>query len=174
MRAFAMTDGAYLGIMWAVSFGLYVIGLTGSFLGAFSLFVAIYSLFFAAKRGRNFRDNVRQAYMPFGMALMYMLLMFGTACMVFALLQCLYFALLDNGFVVSKYTEIMATAEAKTMMGQYGLTEMDVNNALGTLEKAGALSITLSLLNVNLMASLLASLVISLFTYGNNRLQKTD
>ena len=123
MRAFAMVDGLYLGIMWTVSFGLYVIGLTGSFLGMFSLFTAVYSLFFAAKRMRLFRDNVRQEYISYGMTLMYMLLMFGTACMLFAMLQCLYFTLLDNGFVVSKYTEIMSTKEAKIMIQQYGMTQ---------------------------------------------------
>ena len=169
MRAFAMVDGLYLGIMWTVSFGLYVIGLTGSFLGMFSLFTAVYSLFFAAKRMRLFRDNVRQDYISFGMTLMYMLLMFGTACMLFAMLQCLYFTLLDNGFVVSKYTEIMCTKEAKIMIQQYGMTQTDVNNALGALETTSPLSITLSILNINLMISLVASLVISLFTYGNNR-----
>ena len=77
--------------------------------------------------------------------------------------------LLDNGFVVSKYTEIMSTKEAKIMIQQYGMTQTDVNNALGALETASPLSITLSILNINLIISLVASLVISLFTYGNNR-----
>lgn len=172
LRAFAMMDGLYLGIMWTVSFGLYVIGLAGSFLGTFSLFTAVYSLFFAAKRMRLFRDNVRQAYMPYGMTFLYMLLMFGTGCMVCAIMQYLYFALLDNGFMVDKYTEAMSTAEAKTAMAQYGLNPKDVDDALAMLSTVDPLSLTLSILNINIIISLIACTVISLFTYGNNKPQQ--
>ena len=97
LRAFARIDGTYLGIIWTISFACYIIGISNPMIGMVGSIMALASPFYAFKRLRKFRDEIRDGHISLLRSMAYYMLMFFYASILFALAQYAYFAFLDNG-----------------------------------------------------------------------------
>ena len=97
--------------------------------------LAVISPFFLAIRLKRFRDQARDGAISFRRALAFCILAFFYASLLFAVAQYVYFRYIDNGFLVSQYTTMFSTPEAKNMMNAFaaGNQIKDGINLLGSL-----------------------------------------
>ena len=164
LRAFARVDGAYLGILWIISFSCYLIGMTHPIVGMAGTVMAIYSPFFATVRLRKFRDEVRDGEISFLRSMAYYMLMFFYASILFALAQYAYFAFVDDGFIVRQYASMLLSDEAQEMIKAYGLTMKQVNEGLDELRASSPISIVLNIMTMNITIGIFLSLPVSALT----------
>lgn len=108
LKAYARIDGALVALMWAVSFGLYIAGIARPSLMMGACLVGVASPFYAARRLKRFRDQVREGSISFGRAYLYAALIFGYAALLLAVVQLVYFQFLDKGYFAS---QVMAVAD---------------------------------------------------------------
>ncbi|MGN0282311.1 MAG: DUF4199 domain-containing protein [Prevotella sp.] len=164
LRAFSRVDGAYLGILWTVSFICSIIGMTQPLMGFVGTLTALASPFFAAKRLWKFRDNVRDGQISFLRSMAYYILTFFYASILFALAQYIYFAFIDNGYIVKEYISIMSTDEAQTMLKAYGLTAKQVKDSLNEMAATSPIMIVLNIMTMNITIGILMSLPVAAMT----------
>ena len=79
--------------------------------------MAIVSPFFVASRLRNFRDVGREGFISFGRSYAYTIFVFFYGAVLLAVVQYLYFAYFDNGYLVNSFAKMMSTDEGKLMLG---------------------------------------------------------
>lgn len=157
LRAFARVDGAYLGILWIISFSCYLIGMTHPIVGMAGTVMAIYSPFFATVRLRKFRDEVRDGEISFLRSMAYYMLMFFYASALFALLQYVYFAFIDNGMLMSQYAQIMQSKEAVSIIQSYGISMRDLNQGIAELRNSSPIMLAFNIMTFNLFVGFMLS-----------------
>jgi len=119
-----------------------------------ALMLAIATPFYAAKRLRRFRDEVRDGIISFKRAWAYIILMFFFAGVVFALVQYAYFTYLDQGYFVHTLGSTLNTPENEALTRQYGLSEV-FNETIRTFETQRTIDIVLNVLTQNIMMGML-------------------
>lgn len=157
LRAFARIDGTYLGILWTMSFACYVIGMTHPFVGFIGTLIAVTSPFFAAKKLWKFRDEVREGTISFLRSMAYYMLMFFYASALFALLQYVYFAFIDNGMLMSQYAQIMQSKEAVSIIQSYGISMRDLNQGIAELRNSSPIMLAFNIMTFNLFVGFMLS-----------------
>jgi hypothetical protein len=80
---------------------------------------------------------------------------------LFAVAQYLYFAFLDNGFLLSQMSRMVSTDEARQMLQQYGMTQM-VEESLEEMATIRPIDYALNMLTVNISLGFILGLPISL------------
>lgn len=161
LKAFARIDGAYLGVAWIISFAFYISGLSSPILGLLGTVIAVLSPVFAALRLKKFRDNARYGVISFRRAMAYYILMFLYASLLMALAQFIYFAYLDNGYLVSTYSAIMNTPEAEAMLKAYGISTQQMQESISALAQTAPIYIVLNILSMNVTAGIILSLPVA-------------
>ena len=161
LKAFAHIDGAYLGVAWIVSFAFYIYGLTNPTLGLLATLIAIGSPVLAALRLRKFRDYAREGVISFRRGVAYYVLMFLYASLLMALAQYVYFAFIDNGHLVSAYTDIMATPEAAMMMKAYGIDAKQMSESISLMAQTDPIYIVLNILSMNVTIGIILSIPVA-------------
>lgn len=164
LRAFARVDGTYLGILWTLSFICCIIGINNPLVSFAGSMIAVTSPFFAAKRLRKFRDEVREGQISFLRSMAYYMLMFFYASVLFALAQYIYFAFMDGGYILREYISMMSTEESKEMMKAYGLTAKQVSDSLNELANTSPIMIALNIMTMNITIGILLSLPVASLT----------
>ncbi|MGN0220831.1 MAG: DUF4199 domain-containing protein [Prevotella sp.] len=157
LKAYARIDGLYLALLWAISFACYIAGFSVAFLGFTSSMLAIYSPFFAAQRMRKFRNDARGGSLSFLRGAAYYMLMFFYASILFALLQYVYFAFIDNGMLLDQYAKIMSSAEAAGIIQSYGISMNDLNQGIAELQNSSPIMLAFNILTFNLFIGFLLS-----------------
>ena len=127
-RAFAAYYGLWIGICWALSFGLFIAGLSRPLLGNIGLLTGVCSFPLGVRLLRGFRDHI--APLPLRRAWHLSWMMFLAAAMICTAVQYIYFAYFDNGLLVRTYTDILQQPEmqdlvARMMPGQNGIEMMN-------------------------------------------------
>ena len=87
-----------------------------------SVMLFVCSPFYAANRLRHFRDYAREGLISFLRGYAYMVLVFFYAGLLLAAVLFVYFNFIDQGYLMGKFTEIMATKESQQALSMYGLT----------------------------------------------------
>ena len=164
LRAFARVDGAYLGMLWIMCFACYIIGMNHPWISTIGSVATMLSPFYAARRLRKFRDEIRDGEISFLRSMAYYMLMFFYASVLFALAQYIYFAFIDGGYMIREYIGLMATDEAKTMMKAYGLTAKQVSDSLNELASTSPIMIALNIMTMNITIGILLSLPVATLT----------
>lgn len=161
LKAFARIDGAMVGGLWILSFACFVGEFHNPMFGMLSLLIGVGSLIFAAVRLRLFRDNVLDGRISFRRAFGYSLLTFAYAALLMAAAQYIYFQFIDQGFIISKYTEMASTEEFKSLMGVYGIKQEEMNAAMETLSSLRPIDIALQFITTNIILGVIISLPIA-------------
>ena len=162
LKAFARQDGVLLALLWVSSFLLYILGLSNQMLGLAAVMLMLYTPFFVGTRLGKFRDYGREGLISFSRGYVYTILVFFYGGVLFAVAQYLYFAFMDQGFLVSQFSKMVNTDEARQMLQQYGMTEM-MDESLQQMSAIRPIDYALNMLTINISLGFILGIPISLF-----------
>ncbi len=161
MKAFARQDGALLALLWGAAFALYIIGVSNQLLGLAAVMLMLYTPVFVGERLGKFRDYGREGLISFRRGYAYTVFVFFYGGVLFAIAQYLYFAFMDNGFLLSQFSRLVTTQEARQMLQEYGMTAM-VEESLEQMASIRPIDYALNMLTVNISLGLVLGVPISL------------
>lgn len=161
LKAFARQDGALLALLWVVTFLLYILGVSNSWLGMAALMLMIYTPFFVGERLGKFRDYGLNGLISFRRGYAYTIFVFFYGGILFAIAQYLYFAFMDNGFLLSQFSKMVTSEEAQQILKQYGMTQM-VDQSLEEMAQTRPIDYALNMLTINISLGFILGLPISL------------
>ena len=160
LKAFARQDGALLSVMWIGAFACYVQGLTNPMLGMLALLLIIASPFFAASRLRHFRDYARDGVISFRRGYAYIVMTFFYAGLLLAAALYIYFAFIDDGFLLGKLMDTMNSEEGRQIIQMYGMREQ-MEEGLKELGNMRPIDYALNMLTINITTGFLLGLPIA-------------
>lgn len=161
LKAYARIDGAVVGGLWILSFAFFIGEFYNPLLGFVSVVVGTFSIVLASMRLKRYRDNVLEGVISFRRALLYGVLTYFYASLLMAAAQFIYFQFIDEGFMLSQYTEITSTPEFKTMLGAYGMKPEDMKLVMDNLASLRPIDIALQFLTMNMILGFAVSLPIA-------------
>lgn len=168
MQAFARVDGAYLGLIWIISFSLFIMQYSDPIMGFLGMFVSVYSLAFAYKRLVKYRRKVCGDVLNFFGAYVYMFFMFFYASIILGIAQYIYFKFIDGGFLVNTYAQLTDSEEFKEAAKVYGMSIKDMDKVVKQLYNMRPVDITWEILSMNVSVSFFLSIPMALFARKNN------
>lgn len=161
LKAFARQDGAFLALLWIVTFLLYIIGVSNQLLGLAAIMLMCYTPFFVGERLTKFRDYGRGGTISFRRGYAYTVLVFFYGGILFAIAQYLYFAFMDNGFLLGQFSKLIMSDEGQQLLEQYGMKEM-ANESLHEMSNTRPIDSALNMLTINISLGFILGLPISL------------
>ena len=161
LKAFARQDGVLLALLWVSSFLLYIMGMSNQILGLAAVILMLYTPFFVGTRLGKFRDYGRDGQISFRRGYAYTVLVFFYGGVLFAVAQYIYFAFMDQGFLVSQFSKMMNTVEARQMLQQYGMAEM-MDESLQQMTATRPIDYALDMLTINISLGFILGIPISL------------
>ena len=161
LKAFARQDGALLALLWVATFLLYIIGVSNQLLGLAAFFLMCYTPFFVGERLGKFRDYGREGVISFRRGYAYTILVFFYGGVLFALVQYLYIAFMDNGFLLSHFSKMITSEEAQEVLKQYGMTQM-ADESLHEMANIRPIDYALNMLTINIVLGFILGIPISL------------
>jgi hypothetical protein len=162
LKAYARQDGFFLALLWIASFACYIMGITNGLLGMVAMMLAVMTPFFVAGRLRKFRDEGREGVISFRRSYAYTVFVFFYGAVLLAVAQFLYFAYMDNGYLLSTFSKIVSSAEGKEMLQQYGMTQV-AEDSLSEMASLRPIDYALNILTVNIMIGAVLALPIAAF-----------
>ena len=160
LKAFARQDGTFLGLIWIASFACYVGEFHSSSLGMLALILAVISPFFLAMRLKRFRDKSRGGVISFRRSLAFCMFSFFYASLLFAIVQYVYFAYIDKGFLVQQYNIMMSTPEAKQLLNIYKMAN-EMYDGIAAFARLTPIEKSLNFLTMNISIGLILSFPIA-------------
>jgi hypothetical protein len=121
----------------------------------------VYTPFFVGERLGKFRDFGREGIISFRRGYAYSVLVFFYGGVLFAIAQYLYFAFIDNGYLLSQFSKMVTSEEAQQMLKQYGMTEM-MNESLKEMANIRPIDYALNMLTINITLGFVLGVPISL------------
>ena len=164
LKAFARQDGALLALLWVGAFLLYIIGIQNQLLGLAAIMMMVYTPFFVGERLGKFRDYGREGLISFRRGYAYTVFVFFYGAVLLAVAQFLYFAYMDNGYLLSTFSKIVSSAEGKEMLQQYGMTQV-AEDSLSEMASLRPIDYALNILTVNIMIGFVLGVPIGLVMY---------
>ena len=161
LKAYARQDGFFLAILWIVSFACYIMGLSNQMLAMAALLMIVMTPFFVANRLRKFRDEGREGIISFARSYAYIIFVFFYGAVLLAVAQYLYFAYMDNGYLVSSFAKMISTDEGRTMLEQYGMTKV-VDDSLAEMAITRPIDYALNILTINITLGFILGIPIGL------------
>lgn len=149
LKAFARQDGALLSLLWIGSFICYIKGMSIPLLGMLSLLLAIMSPFYVASRLRHFRDAARDGIISFRRGYAYTVLTYFYGGLLLAVAIFVYFAFLDNGYLMSILSEVLNSEQGRQLVKLYGMGN-EMEQGLRTLGEMRPIDFALNMLTVNI------------------------
>ena len=123
LKAFARLDGARLALLWVACFACYIVGIANPLYSMVAIVLMIATPFFVSRRLAKFRDEGLGGVISFGRGWGYSLYVFLYASILLALAQYVYFAFIDQGYLLKSFTEALSSSEARQVVEQYRLIE---------------------------------------------------
>ena len=161
LKAYARQDGFFLALLWIASFASYIMGLSNQMLAMAAMLMAVISPFFVANRLRKFRDEGREGVISFGRSYAYTIFVFFYGAVLLAVAQYLYFAYMDNGYLVNSFAKMMSTDEGKMVLEQYGMTKV-VDDSLAEMAATRPIDYALNILTINISLGFILGVPIGL------------
>ncbi len=161
LKAYARQDGFFLALLWIASFACYIMGISNGMLGMVAMMLAVMTPFFVAGRLRRFRDEGRAGVISFRRSYAYTVFVFFYGAVLLAVAQFLYFAYIDNGYLLSSFSKIISSEEGKMLLSQYGMTQM-VDESLAEMASIRPIDYVLNILTVNILVGLVLGVPIGL------------
>jgi hypothetical protein len=166
MKAYARQDGFFLALLWTASFACYILGITNELLGMLALGLAVMTPFFVAGRLRKFRDEGREGLISFGRGYAYTVFVFFYGAVLLAVVQFIYFAYVDHGYLLSTFSKMLSSDEGRALVKQYGMTQM-VEESLSEMANIRPIDYALNILTVNIVIGFVLALPIGLVMQRN-------
>ena len=161
LKAYARQDGFFLALLWTASFACYILGISNQMLGMLAIGLAVMTPFFVAGRLRKFRDEGREGLISFGRSYAYTIFVFFYGAVLLAVVQFLYFAYVDNGYLLGAFSRMITSEEGKEIISQYGMTQM-MEDSLAEMAQIRPIDYALNILTVNIIIGFIFGLPICL------------
>lgn len=162
LKAFARIDGVWLFSLWLVGFACYLLGLTQPIFGVLAIFLFLFTPFFAAFRLRRFRDEDREGIISFLRAYAYTILMFFYGGLLMAVAEYLYFAYLDQGYLLGTIHQLFYSEEGMKMIKDAGVQDL-IHESMKGLQAMRPIDFALNMLSMTISAGLLLGLPVAFF-----------
>ena len=166
LKAYARQDGFFLALLWIASFACYIMGISNGLMGMAAIMMAVMTPFFVAGRLRKFRDEGREGVISFRRSYAYTVFVFFYGAVLLAVAQFLYFAYMDNGYLLSTFSKIVTSAEGKEMLQQYGMTQV-AEDSLTEMASLRPIDYALNILTVNIVIGFVLAFPIGLVMQRN-------
>jgi hypothetical protein len=161
LKAFARYDGALLAVLWVASFACYVAGLAQPMWSMVAMVLMVVTPFFVCKRLGNFRDVGRNGIISLRRGWAYAIFVFFYAAVLLAVAQYIYFAYIDQGYLLSMFTKALTAPEVKQALQQAGLQQA-MKDSLEQLGQLRPIDYALNVLTVNIVIGIVMGLPIAL------------
>jgi len=168
LKAFARVDGAQVALLWTASFACYLVGLKAPLLGMAAILLMIITPFFVARRLRRFRDVDRGGIISLMRGWAFVILVFFYGGVLLALVQFVYFAYLDQGYVLQTLHDVLSSPESRASLEQMGMTQT-VSDSLQMLSELRPIDYALNQLTLNISLGILLGLPIAALLKKGNR-----
>lgn len=160
LKAFARIDGVSLAIFWTICFACYLVGLSNSLLGWIAVLMVVMTPFYVARRLKNFRDYGREGAISFMRGWGYVAFVFFYASLLFAIVQYVYFAYLDQGYFLSMLRRAMEQPELSQQMSQLNMKET-FEAALQSYQETRPIDLALNFLSFNIVMGFVVGLPVA-------------
>ena len=160
LKAFARIDGALVALLWTASFVCYLVGLKNPLFGMVALLLLVATPFWVARRLRRFRDVDLHGVISLLRGWAFYILVFFYAGVLLALVQYVYFAYLDQGYLLSSFQDALSSPEAKQAFAQYGLAEALSEN-MQMLSELRPIDFALNVLTMNITVGIILGLPVA-------------
>ena len=160
LKAFARQDGALLSLLWIGGFICYIQGMTNPLMGMLAIILILISPFFAARRLRHFRDYAREGSISFARGYAFTVLIFFYAGLLLAAAIYVYFAFIDQGYLLGKLTDMINSEEGRKAMQAYGMHEQ-MQEGLKELSGLRPIDFAVNMLTIHISTGLFLGLPIA-------------
>ena len=171
LKAYARQDGLFLALLWVASFASYILGITNQILAMVAIVLALITPFFVSGRLRKFRDEGRNGQISFKRGYAYAVFVFFYGAVLFAVVQYLYFAFVDNGYLLNAFSKMVTSAEGQQLLQQYGMTQV-VDESLSEMAMTRPIDYALNILTINIILGFILGVPIGLFGQRNVAVEK--
>jgi hypothetical protein len=130
-------------------------------LGLAAFMLMVYTPIFVGSRLGKFRDYGLEGLISFRRGYIYSVLVFFYGGVLFALAQYLYFAYMDNGYLLTQFSKMVTSDEARQVLQQYGMTEM-MEESLKEMSTIRPIDYALNMLTINISLGLVLGIPISM------------
>lgn len=161
MTRYAMVFGTYMGLFWIAKFILVPIGITTPFLLLLFFCLTLCVPFLGYYYTKMYRDKVCGGQISFFHAWTFNLFMFICASMLTAVAHYVYFAFIDQGYLIGVCKDMLNTIETSNMPGTEAYVAQ-VKESIDVLEALTPTDIILQLLVNNVYNCALLSIIIAL------------
>lgn len=107
LQKYAMRYGTYMGLFWMVKFFFFPAGLTNPLLMLLFVLCTLAVPFIAYFMARSFRDKYCGGVIRFSQAWVFVTFMYLFAALLTAIAHYIYFAYLDQGYLVNTYSSLI-------------------------------------------------------------------
>ena len=173
LKAYARQDGLYLSLLWVASFASYILGITNQLLAMLAIILAIMTPFFVSSRLRKFRDEGRNGLISFRRGYAYAIFVFFYGAVLFAVVQYLYFAFIDHGYLLSSFSKMISSAEGQHLLQAYGMTQM-ADESLSVMASTRPIDYALNILTINIILGFILGIPIGMFGQRSTVENKSD
>ncbi len=160
LKAFARYDGALLAVLWVASFACYVAGIAQPFYGMVALLLMVFTPFFVGLRLKKFRDVGLGGIISLGRGWGYSVYVFFYASVLLALAQYVYFAYIDQGYLMAAFHRALQSPEARQVVAQYGMQQA-LEESMQQFASLRPIDYALNVLTLNIMVGIVVALPIS-------------
>jgi len=106
--------------------------------------------FFVGRRLGKFRDEGRNGIISLSRGWAYSVFVFFYAAILLALAQYVYFAYIDQGYLLSSFRQFMSSPESKQVLEQYGM-QQTMTESLEMMGQMRPIDYALNVLTVNIV-----------------------
>lgn len=153
----AMLFGTYMGIFWMLKFVLFPLGMTIPFLAMAFILLTLAVPFLGLYYARMYRNRFCGGGISIGQAFIFTWMMYLFASLLAALIHYIYFAFIDNGFVINQCEAQIVVIEQTNMPGMEETIEL-LKESLNNIKSLSAIDITMQLLSQNAFIALLMAI----------------
>ena len=144
----SMHFGTLMGLLWILKFSFLPLGFTYPMLQLMFLLLTAMVPIIGYMWSLKYRDVYCFGNITFRHAFIYNMMMYSFAILLTAVAHLIYFAKIDNGYLIEKYTEVLQSAKASLPAEM--IAEADkINEAFELLASMSAREITFELMSQN-------------------------
>lgn len=167
LKAYARIDGAWLGLIWVLSFVCHVMQFSMPMMQLLWLGLAFFSIIFVALRLRLFRDKVLKGFISMRRGYVYCIYTFFYGSLILAIVQYVYLAFIDHGYLINQYIRLMTDPAMKPVIAVYGYSDTEMSLIISSLQNIRPIEYVLQCLSLNICLGIFVGLIISLLMKRN-------
>lgn len=162
LSKYAMQYGTYMGIYWGVKFIFFPMGLANPLLMFLFVIMTVAVPFIAYFMTRSFRDRYCGGTISFTQAWVFNAFMYMFAGLLAAIVHYIYFAYLDQGYLVNTYASLIEEVRGMKIEGmEQSLKQME--QVLDVVRNLSPIELAVQLLSQNVIYGAILALPVAFF-----------